>query len=251
MDSFIEIATQATKHAGNLLLSEFKNPQTINREEQHDIKIDLDKECQRTIEEILLKGFPNHAILGEEGITENLKSDYQWIIDPIDGTVNFFHKIPHFCISIALKFKGEICLGLIYDPSLNELWIASSEQKTTLNGKEISVSQTRELSKSILFIGCGKDAESGEIGTKRFAKGVKLARKVRSMGSAALGLAYVASGRFDAYIESRISLWDFAAGEIILKQAGGRILLEKIPNEDYTYSIVADNNKLNLSEILK
>ena len=250
-ERFSELAISIAKTAGELLREERKKEQSIQEENQHDIKIHLDKKCQTLIEKKILQHFPTHSIVGEEGTKENQNSKYQWIIDPIDGTVNFYHQIPHFCISIALRYEEKIQLGVIYDPCIDELWYATLDEPSTLNGKEIKVSQRQDLDKAILFIGCGKDGEAGEIGATRFTKGVQFGRKVRAMGSAALGLAYIASGRFDAYLEEKISLWDIAAGKIILEQAGGRVLITENPKLANTYSIIADNGKLNLSPILE
>ena len=141
-------------------------------------------------------------------------------------------------------------LGVIYDPMVNELWTVEKGSPPKLNGEEISVSNRDKLEEAILFVGCGKDEEALKTGLTRFKKGSLKARKMRMMGSAALGMAYIAAGRLDAYIESRISLWDIAAGQLMIESTGGKVDL--VPNEENpdVYSIVATNGKIPIEEIL-
>ena len=177
-------------------------------------------------------------------------SPHQWIVDPIDGTVNFFYGIPHFCISIAKRVAGELVLGVIYDPMVNELWTVEKGGSPHLNGSPVTVSNREKLEESILFVGCGKNEEALTTGLTRFKKGSLKARKMRMMGSAALGMAYIACGRLDAYIESRISLWDIAAGQLMIESTGGRVDLVPHDNNPDVYSIVATNGKIPIEEIL-
>ncbi len=246
----LETAIHAAQEAGKLLRANFHRPKDVDEALHHDLKLALDKESQDLITGIILKEFPGHAIYGEEGLAGDQSSCHQWIVDPIDGTVNFFYSIPHFCISIAKRVDGELVLGVIYDPMVDELWTVEKGGKPMLNGEEISVSNRTKLEESILFVGCGKDEEALKTGLTRFKKGSLRARKMRMMGSAALGMAYIASGRLDAYIESRISLWDIAAGQLMIEATGGRVDLT--PNEDNpdVYSIVATNGKIPIEEIL-
>jgi myo-inositol-1(or 4)-monophosphatase len=177
-------------------------------------------------------------------------SPHQWIVDPIDGTVNFFYGIPHFCISIAKRVAGKLVLGVIYDPMVNELWTVEKGSSPHLNGSPVTVSDRDKLEESILFVGCGKDEEALTTGLTRFKKGSLKARKMRMMGSAALGMAYIACGRLDAYIESRISLWDIAAGQLMIESTGGQVDLVPHDNNPDVYSIVATNGKIPIEEIL-
>ena len=153
----------------------------------------------------------------------------QWIVDPIDGTVNYLYRIPHFCISIALRNKesNEIIMGLIYDPMLDELWTVEKGGPPMLNGRTITCSPREALEEAILFVGCGKDKEALTTGLERFERASTRARKMRMMGSAALGMAYIATGRLDGYIESRISLWDVAAGILLVESGGGKVRSEE------------------------
>jgi len=246
----LELATNAAITAGKLLREHFGSDATVDEATHHDIKLALDKESQDLITDILLGACPDDALYGEEGIAGNQDADRQWIVDPIDGTVNFFYSIPHFCVSIALRIKGEIVCGVIHDPMVGETWSVEKGGKPMLNGKPITVSNRTDLNQSILFIGCGKDEKTLETGMERFRKGSLRARKMRMCGSAALGMAYIASGRFDAYVESRISLWDIAAGHLLIEAAGGKVELTPIEGTSDAYSIIATNGKIPIEEVL-
>lgn len=246
----LEVATQAARQAGAFLKEHFGQTLEVDEAKHHDIKLALDRESQELITRVLLDAFPDHALYGEEGIAGNQDSDYQWIVDPIDGTVNFFYGIPHYCVSIALRHKGELIVGVIYDPSMDDLWEVEKGGPALLNGKEIQVSPRTKLEECALFVGCGKDEDSLSTGLERFRKASLKARKMRMMGSAALGMAYIATGRLDAYVESRISLWDIAAGQLLLEAAGGKTDLTPLPDHPDAWSIVATNGKIPIEEIL-
>jgi myo-inositol-1(or 4)-monophosphatase len=168
-------------------------------------------------------------------------------VDPIDGTVNYFYGIPHFCISIALRRAGEIILGVIYDPIRDELWAAQAGSPATLNGVPCSVSTRTQLSDAMLSVGFSKTKTSIASGLPLLEKMVHRARKCRLMGSAALDLAYVACGRLDAYIEQAVSLWDVAAGKIILEQAGGKIVITDKPDMPGKISVTASSGLIDLN----
>jgi myo-inositol-1(or 4)-monophosphatase len=244
------LATDAALAAGKLLRQHFGSDATVDEATQHDIKLALDKESQELITGILLGARPGDALYGEEGIAGNQDSDRQWIVDPIDGTVNFFYGIPHFCVSIALRVAGEIVVGVIHDPMVGETWTVEKGGAPMLDGKPIRVSARASFDESILFIGCGKDEAAKKTGIERFHRASLKARKMRMMGSAALGMAYIASGRLDAYIESRISLWDIAAGKLLVEAAGGKVELAAVEGHADAWSIVASNGVLPLAEIL-
>lgn len=239
MSEFLVAAVEAAQAAGGLLRAHFGEPLTVDANEAHDIKLELDKRSQTLIEGMLLGRFPGHAFLGEEGTTGNAGSDYEWIVDPIDGTVNYFYGIPHFAVSIALRHSGKIITGVIYDPMRDELWAAGPEGTATMNGKEIRVSDRKVMSDAIVSVGVAKSLESIDAGLDLFKRLVRSAKKCRMMGSAALDIAYVANGRLDAYIESQISIWDIAAGWLIVERAGGQVRLAPHPTAEAKFSIVA------------
>jgi myo-inositol-1(or 4)-monophosphatase len=246
----LELATAAALEAGKLLRHHFGSDAVVDEACQHDIKLALDKESQDLITAFLLGACPGDALYGEEGIAGNQASPRQWIVDPIDGTVNYYYGIPHFCVSIALRVAGEIVVGVIHDPMVGETWTVEKGGPAMLNGRPIEASKRATLGESILYVGCGKDDDALRTGIDRFHKASLRARKMRMMGSAALGMAYIASGRIDGYIESRISLWDIAAGQLLVETAGGKVELTPVPGYDDAYSIVASNGKIPIEEIL-
>jgi myo-inositol-1(or 4)-monophosphatase len=246
----LELATQAALAAGNLLRENFGGDAVVDEATHHDIKLALDKESQELITAILLGARPGDALYGEEGIAGNQAAERQWIVDPIDGTVNFFYGIPHFCVSIALRVAEEIVVGVIHDPMVGETWTVEKGGLAMLNGRPIQASKRADLAESILFVGCGKTEAALQTGIERFHKASLRARKMRMMGSAALGMAYIACGRLDAYIESSISLWDIAAGQLLVETAGGTVDLTIIPGHADAWSIVASNGKIPVAEIL-
>jgi myo-inositol-1(or 4)-monophosphatase len=245
----LELTIHAAHEAGKLLREHFGKPADVDEAHHHDIKLALDRQSQDLIEGILLGAREGDAFYGEEGIGGTAGSNRQWIVDPIDGTVNFFYGIPHFCVSIALRVDDEVVLGVIHDPIVGETWTVEKGGEPMLDGKPIRCSSRDKLEESVLFIGCGKDEEALRIGLERFRKASVRARKMRMMGSAALGLAYIATGRLDSYVESRISLWDIAAGKLLVEAAGGKVDLGPSDKED-AWSIVATNGKIPIEEIL-
>ena len=248
--SDLELATHAAHEAGKLLRKHFGGDKVVDEASDHDIKLALDKESQDLITTILLGAREGDALYGEEGIAGNQASSRQWIVDPIDGTVNFYYGIPHFCVSIALRVAGEITVGVIHDPMVGETWTVEKGGPARLDGRPISVSPRDTLGESILYVGCGKDEAALRTGVDRFHKASLRARKMRMMGSAALGMAYIASGRIDGYVESRISLWDIAAGQLLVETAGGKVELTPVAGYEDAYSIVATNGKIPIEEIL-
>lgn len=243
---FLAAATEAARAAGDLLRSHFQQPLTVNAALAHDIKLEVDIQTQNLIAEMLLGRFPEHALYGEEGIVGDQESDYQWVVDPLDGTVNYFYGIPHFCVSIALRLRREIILGVIFDPMRDELWTTEKGQPPLLNGKEVHVSARAKLAEAVLSIGLSKTSATIDAGVPLLEQMVHRARKCRLLGSAALDLAYIACGRLDAYIEQGISLWDIAAGWILVENAGGRVELRPRSDAPDKFSIVASNGLLDL-----
>jgi myo-inositol-1(or 4)-monophosphatase len=244
MNQYLEAAVRAAREAGELVRKNFGQSLQVNVEEAHDIKLELDLRSQELITNLLLKEFPDHAILGEEGNSENTTTDFEWVIDPIDGTVNYFYSIPHFCISIALRQKGEIIVGVIYDPMRDELWSAVRGGKAYLNGRVIEVSNHVDLAQSVVSVGMSKTLEEVEVGLSIFKDLLHQARKCRMMGSAALDLAYVASGRYDAYIERSVNWWDIAAGVLLIECAGGKLSIAPSVVVEGKLSVIGWNGKI-------
>lgn len=222
----IYAAITAAQAAGDKLRQAFGRQLKVNEEFAHDIKLAADVECQDLIYSILLDHFPKTRCLGEEGDSNNPgdpKAEIEWIVDPIDGTMNLAHNIPHFCVSIAAReiATQKLLLGVIYDPLRNELFTAERGSGTWLNGVRRYVSKRDKLSEAVMAVGFAKSQDSIDHCLKLYTLYGNAARKLRAMGSAALDLAYVATGRLDAYIEQGVNIWDIAAGAVLVEEAGG------------------------------
>lgn len=236
-------AIRAAKAAGALMLKNRWSVKKIDSETKHDIKLELDVRCQRTIERILRKAFPKTPVLGEEGFTGNIKEATRWVVDPIDGTVNFAHGIPHSCVSIALQESGRSVVGVVYDPFVDELFTAVRGQRARLNGRPISVSKRDKLEQAIVSLGFAKNMFSMEQMLPTMMALAHRARKIRIMGSAALAAVYVAAGRTDMYLEYGVRLWDIAAGGLIIECAGGEFWHRPVEGE-HAYHVIANNGLL-------
>jgi myo-inositol-1(or 4)-monophosphatase len=251
-------AIEAARGAGALMRRNLRLPKKINARSTHDIKLELDVRCQKLIERHLHRAFPEIAFLGEEGSNGAEDAAYRWVVDPIDGTVNFTHGIPHACVCIAAqqrvpakpakpgapgRAQYKTILGIIYDPFQDELWSATETGRAHLNGRPIQVSNRSRLEDSICVMGYGKNDEMIRRSLPLFAALTLKCRKLRNMGSAGLGLAYLACGRFDAYIEQGVSLWDIAAGGLILERAGGEFWHEAT-DDAHGFRMVATNGRL-------
>lgn len=246
MTHYLDVAIEAARAAGELLRHNFGQPLRVNSSEAHDIKLEIDVRTQDLITKLLLKQFPRHALYGEEGIVGDQTAEHQWVVDPLDGTVNYFYGIPHFCTSIALRFQSEVIVGVIYDPMRDELWAVQKGDKPKLNGQPFRVSERAALSEAVLSVGLSKTSTTIDAGLPLLQDMVHRARKCRLMGSAALDMAYVACGRFDAYIEQGISLWDVAAGWILIETAGGAVDMRPRTDMKDKYSVVASNGVIDL-----
>jgi myo-inositol-1(or 4)-monophosphatase len=239
-------AVRAARAAGQQMRKNLRATKRVNSSTQYDIKLELDVRNQRLIQQLLHHTFPDIGFLGEEGDSETDNAPWRWVVDPIDGTVNFAYGIPHACVSIALQERPtkagthKTVVGVVYDPFSDELWTAIRGQPARLNGTVIHVSNRRKLSETIVSTGFAKNRASLERGLPYFLRLVRQGRKGRMMGSAALSLTYVATGRFDAYIERGVSLWDIAAGGLIIECAGGRFWHQLAP-EGRVYRLLATN----------
>src|SRR5438876_4384928 len=246
MKHYLDTAEEAARGAGKLLRQNFRRQQRVNAVAAHDLKLEIDVQAQELITKLLLEEFPEHALYGEEGIVRDQSSEHQWVVDPLDGTVNYFYGIPHFCVSIALRFRGEIMVGVIYDPIREEMWRGQKGEAPKLNGEIFHVSDRADLAEAVISVGLSKTGATIEAGLPVLQRMIHRARKCRLLGSAALDMAYVACGRLDAYIEQGISLWDIAAGWLLVETAGGTVDLR--PREDMKekYSIIASNGVIDL-----
>lgn len=249
MNPFLQLAAEAAREAGALLRDHYESDLQVNEMLDHDIKLELDVRSQDLITRRILGTHPDHAIYGEEGVAGNPDSPCEWIVDPIDGTVNYFYGIPHFCVSIAMREAGVLKVGVIYDPMLDELFAVEAGGTPTRNGQPIRTSPRSQLKDAVVTIGFSKSKDAMDAGMERYRAVAHQVRKTRMMGSAALALAYIACGRLDAYIEEQISLWDIAAGQLLVEAAGGVIHLADSVSHPDKWGIVAHNGKLPLDDI--
>src|SRR5438094_741264 len=164
MKHYFDAAENAARAAGKLLRENFQRRQRVKSVAAHDIKLEIDVQAQELIGKLLLEEFPTHALYGEEGIVGDQSSDHQWVVDPLDGTVNYFYRIPHFCVSIALRFKGEIVVGVIYDPIRDEMWSVQKGENPTLNGEQFRVSDRADLAEAVISVGLSKTGVTIESG---------------------------------------------------------------------------------------
>ncbi len=251
---FLGIAFRAAMLAGEHIL---KNLGRISRDDidtKHasDFVTRVDKESERLILNIIQQRYPEHHFLAEESLHDDDNGDYRWIIDPLDGTTNFIHEYPVFSVSIALEFRGEIVLGIVYDPLRNELFSAEKGGGTFLNGKPVKVSTITDLKDGLITTGFPfRRKELIDPYLQLFKNIFYRVSDIRRAGSAALDLAHLAAGRCDGFFELGLSPWDVAAGSILIKEAGG-IVTDFGGGPDYlvTGNIVSGTDDLH-GELLK
>ncbi len=252
--NMLETAIAAASAAGKLLKQNFGTKLDVNAATQHDIKLALDEQAQALITRVILADFPDHCILGEEAITGNQQADVRWVVDPLDGTVNYFYNIPHYAVSIAAQQRvgdrWETVAGVVLDPERDELFTGAKGQLPALNGQPIHVSDRAELSQAIVSIGFFKNEETIRKSLVNFQNLIGRVRKMRLMGAAALDVAYVACGRYDAYIEHGIKLWDICAGQLILELAGGQVTSAPT-GEAHTLDVRMWNGKLPVEALVQ
>jgi len=235
-------AVKAARAAGKVMHANWHKPKHVNCAEAHDIKLELDVRCQALIEKTLAAAFPQIPVLGEEGSTGDVTAEYRWVIDPIDGTVNYFFGMPHAAVSIALEHRKKSVVGVIYDPFTDEIWTTTKGAPTRLNGKIVHVSNRTRIEDCIIAMGFSKSQDNLEKSLPHMIRISRRAKKIRIMGSAALELVYVASGRLDAYVERTINLWDVAAGSLLVENSGGEFYC--VPAPGGKMRMCADNGKL-------
>ncbi len=223
-----------------------------NKEGINNLVTEADHASEKAIIELIRKDFPDHFILSEETGAIPSQSEYKWIIDPIDGTVNFSNGIPICCVSIGLEKDGEMILGTVYNPIMEEFYFAQKGFGATLNDKIISVSNKTEVLKSCLVTGFPYtylDSPNGPI--QIFEKLVRKGIPVRRLGSAAIDLCWVAAGRFDGFYEHNLNAWDSAAGFLIVEEAGGKVTdFKGDPYSPYQPHLIATNGKIH-DELVK
>ncbi len=226
MEELKKVLLDATHEAGKIIQSYFNGTFVINHKEGvNNLVTEVDHLAEQKIISVIKATYPTHSIIGEES-GENIQlSDYQWVIDPIDGTVNFAHGIPLCCVSIGLLLNGSVIMGAVYNPMMNELFFAEKGKGATLNGNPIKVSGKSDFKTAFLVTGFPYKwpENSLEHPVKVFERMVLEGLPIRRLGSAAIDLCWVACGRFDGFWEYNLSAWDVAAGYLIVLEAGGTI----------------------------
>ena len=225
LERYLAAAEEAAREAGRLLLSALHDAdRKIEYKGEFDLVTEMDRRAEEMIKAFLIHRFPHIAVLAEEGGATGDYSGMRWIIDPLDGTTSYAHRLPHFCVSIALEVEGSPRLGVVYNPCLDECFTALQGEGARLNGRPIRVSQVERVSQGLMATGFPYDREgSGEKIMRPFGAFFLKAQGIRRMGSAALDLCYVAAGRFDGFWEVKLKPWDTAAGVVILREAGGEV----------------------------
>lgn len=223
----LTVAVEAARRAGELLRQGFGTSFAISSKEgKHNLVTEYDKAAEKAIIDCITHSFPDHTFLAEESGESGSgdTSAVQWIVDPLDGTVNFAHNIPIFSVSIAAALSGDVLCGVIYQPLLGELFTAVRGQGAWLNGRQLRVSTAAALEASLLVTGFPYDVHTNPHNTiGHFSRIVGMGIPVRRLGSAALDLAYVAAGRFDGFWEVKLNPWDMAAGWLLVEEAGGKV----------------------------
>ncbi|MCX7883252.1 MAG: inositol monophosphatase [Brevinematales bacterium] len=220
----LKVALKAAWVGGKVIKEGFSLPKEVQFKRFADPVTEYDKRAEELIVETLTRWFPEASILTEEVLSRERGNEWRWIIDPLDGTVNFTHQIPFVCVSIGLEVKGEIVVGVIYNPILNETFWAVKGQGAFLNGKPIRVSQIADVGKALVVTGFPYEREGRiEEVMKPLPTLVRECEGFRRLGSAGMDLAYVACGRFEAFYEENLKPWDTAAGMLLVEEAGGKV----------------------------
>jgi myo-inositol-1(or 4)-monophosphatase len=241
----LQEAVAAAREAGAYVKANAGRPRQVERKfgQETNLVTEIDKNAESLIIERLRRSFPDHDFLAEESGDHRGSSDFRWVIDPLDGTVNFTHGLPIFCVSIGLEHKGSVVLGVVYDPNLQELYTAERGKGAYLNGEPIRVSKTDRLIESLIVTGFPYDIKNNpDHAVEHFTNFLSEAQAVRRLGSAALDLCYVAAGRFDGFWEVKLNAWDMAAGVLLVQEAGGRWTdFEGKPSTIHTKKMLSTN----------
>ncbi|MDQ0063173.1 inositol monophosphatase family protein [Paenibacillus harenae] len=232
--SFTAVAINCASKAGEWIKTKLGNYASLDiKYSSHDLVTEIDKGSERLIKNLVMTHFPHHSFLGEEGVEpgpkasakaleDKLDAEYLWIVDPIDGTTNFVHGFPFFCVSIALAHKGDVIVGVVYDPVKDELFVAEKGKGAYVHGKRMSVSSEETLRGSLVATGLPADHHYAlPVNLKGIAAVAPQVRNLRIAGSAALHMAYVAAGRLSGFWEIGLSSWDLAAGALLIQESGG------------------------------
>ena len=242
-DRHLRLAIAAAQEAGRIQMLYFGRSQPVEYKGEFNPVTEVDRLCERAIVEMISDVFPDHDILTEESPFKGKGSPWKWIIDPLDGTTNYFHGFPCFCVSIGLEVEGEVEMGVVYVPHLNELFHAEKGKGTFLNDERAVVSRADRLNKSLLCTGFPYDVQKhADFYLRYFHQFITKSFAIRRPGSAAVDLSYLAAGRFDGFWEFKLHAWDVAAATLLITEAGGKVTdLQGRPFNIYSEEILASN----------
>ncbi len=243
----LKICLAAALAGGRIVKKYYGRKFKVRKKGEINLVTEVDFLAQEAICKIIRKIFPQDALLAEEGdLSKTQSAERRWIIDPLDGTTNFAHGYPRFCVSVALEVSGRLKCGIIYDPIMEEVFKAEAKSGAFLNGKRLQVTKTKKLKDALLVTGFPYDLNNPEYdNVGHFLRFLKKAQAVRRDGSAALNLAYVAAGRFDGFWEPGLNAWDVAAGVLLIREAGG--IVTNFSGQNYQlkeHSIIASHKNL-------
>jgi len=222
MEIYQRVCEQAVREAGRVLLEESVCVK-LRKKGPADLVTQADLAAEAAVRNIVLSAFSDHCLLGEENGQVGEGKDYRWIVDPLDGTTNYAHGVPHYCVSLALERRGELLVGAVFDPLLNECFTAALGQGARLNGRPIRPSSITELSEALAAVGFPPNVQPESPDLRLFLAMLPCCQAIRRTGSSALNMCYLAAGRFDLYWSYSTHIWDIAAAALILRESGGCI----------------------------
>ncbi len=246
MDKLLAVAKEAARAAGSIQRDKRGRIESVEFKGAINLVTEVDHACEAAIIEIIKGRYPDHQILAEESGIKKSTSPYKWIIDPLDGTTNYAHGYPCYAVSIGIERQGTIQAGVIYDPSLDEMFEVIRGEGAYLNGSKIQVSKADSIKRALLATGFAYDVQEVENNNlDHFANFILTSQAVRRDGAAAIDLAYVACGRYDGFWELSLWPWDVAAGSLLVEEAGGKMsLFDGSPLDIYAKQIVASNGTI-------
>ena len=249
---FLNTAEVAARKAADVL-EHWSQKFTVREKSPANLVTEADFAAEEMIHEIIHSRFPDHNFLGEEGLSEtNSDSPYRWVIDPLDGTSNYVHRFPYYCVSIGLESDGELIVGAVFDPNRDEMFTAIRSGGARLNGAVIEPTRIESLDAAMVVVSLPVKVTADDIAVRRFLRMLTAAQTVQRTGSAALNLCYVAAGRMEAYFSTSLKPWDMAAGALIVEEAGGRVTqLDGGPLDIETPDLLSSNGKALHAELIE
>jgi myo-inositol-1(or 4)-monophosphatase len=223
MTDYLSAAAEIAREAGALIEELSKQPLEIKYKRRSDLVTIADRRSEALIVGHLRQRFPDHAIIAEEGGNHQSSSDFCWYVDPLDGTTNYAHSFPVYCVTMGLAYRGQVIAGVVFDPTRNDLYTAERGSGAYLNGQRLHVSAMENLSESLVATGFPPFATNHDLNVQFYFRFTELSHGIRRAGSAALDLCWVAAGRFEGFWELKLNPWDKAAGTLIVTEAGGRV----------------------------